>query len=72
MRRTERMQDIKDLPAHHFSNRGGVLIQKEFVGFERYHKNNDSLMKWYQQAFPSIFETNPPTDKTEAPAAPSH
>jgi hypothetical protein len=37
MKRTERLGDIKDLPAHHFNNRGGVLIKKEFVGFEKYY-----------------------------------
>ena len=37
MRRTERLGNIQNLPAHHFNNRGGVLIEKEFVGFEKYH-----------------------------------
>lgn len=37
MRRTERLGKIEELPAHHFNNRGGVLIKKEFVGFEKYH-----------------------------------
>ena len=36
-RRTERMEDLKNLPGHHFHNRGGVLVKKEFVGFEKYH-----------------------------------
>ena len=37
LRRTERIGNIENLPAHHFNNRGGVLIQKEFVGFEKYY-----------------------------------
>ena len=37
MRRTERLGNIENLPGHHFNNRGGVLLQKEFVGFEKYH-----------------------------------
>jgi len=30
---------------------------KQFVGFEKYHRNNDELMLWYQKAFPSISKT---------------
>lgn len=26
--RTERMDKLKDLPAHHFSNRGGIVVEK--------------------------------------------
>jgi len=26
--RTDRMANLKDKPAHHFSNRGGVLVEK--------------------------------------------
>ena len=59
MQRYDRMENIEKLPAHHYSNRGGVLIRKEFVGFEKYHKNNESLMRWYKQAFPQIFENEP-------------
>ena len=47
------MQDIQDLPAHHFNNRGGVLVKKQFAGFEKYHKNTDEMMDWYAKAFPS-------------------
>jgi hypothetical protein len=37
LQRWDRLENIEELPAHHFSNRGGVLIKKEFVGFEKYH-----------------------------------
>jgi hypothetical protein len=30
-------------------------LGKEFVGFEKYHQNNESLMKWYKNAFPYQF-----------------
>ena len=45
--RTERLSMIEDLPGHHFNNRGGVLIKKQFAGFEKYHKNVDEMMAWY-------------------------
>lgn len=41
------------MPAHHFTNYGGVLIKKDFIGFEKYHKNNDELIAWYRRAFPN-------------------
>ena len=45
--RTERLSMIEDLPGHHFNNRGGVLVKKQFAGFEKYHKNVDEMMAWY-------------------------
>lgn len=51
----QRREHIQDLPAHHVINRGGVLLEKEFVGFEKYHTNDKSLMDWYKQAFPDKF-----------------
>ena len=47
------MQDIEKLPAHHFNNRGGVLVKKQFAGFEKYHKNLDEMMAWYKKAYPN-------------------
>jgi hypothetical protein len=38
--RTDRMENLKDKQPHHFSNRGGVLIEKQFVGFEKYFRNS--------------------------------
>ena len=49
----ERKEHIKDMPAHHFSNRGGVLMEKQFVGFEKYYKNGAALDDWYRRAFPN-------------------
>lgn len=51
----ERRENIEDLPAHHFNNRGGILIKKQFVGFEKYHRNLDDMMNWYKQAHPHAF-----------------
>ena len=54
-----RREHIKDLPAHHYINRGGVLLEKEFVGFEKYHTNDKSLMDWYKMAYPNQFNGEP-------------
>lgn len=54
MRRWERMGNLEDAPAHHFNNRGGVLIKKQFAGFEKYHKNTEEMMEWYKKAYPSL------------------
>ncbi len=51
----ERKELLKDMPGHHFSNRGGVLLMKEFVGFEKYYKNDAALMSWYSRAYPQYF-----------------
>ena len=40
-RMTDRMNGYPDIPAHHFHNRGGVIVLKNFVGFEKYYKNGD-------------------------------
>ena len=50
-----RREKVHELPAHHYSNRGGVLLEKEFIGFEKYHTNNKSLIDWYKVAYPSNF-----------------
>ena len=52
--RWERMESLEDAPAHHYNNRGGVLIKKQFAGFEKYHKNVDEMMDWYKKAYPSL------------------
>lgn len=43
----ERRENIHELPGHHYSNRGGVVLEKQFVGFEKYHTNNEQIMGWY-------------------------
>lgn len=53
-RRNDRMSNIQEAPAHHFNNRGGVLVKKKFIGFEKYHKNGDELMEWYHKAYPNV------------------
>ena len=54
MNRWVRMQDMENLPAHHFNNRGGVLVKKQFAGFEKYHKNLDEMMAWYKKSYPDL------------------
>lgn len=51
--RWEREGSIESLPGHHFNNRGGVLVKKQFAGFEKYHKNIDEMMAWYGKAYPA-------------------
>ena len=51
--RWDRMENIENMPAHHFNNRGGVLVRKQFAGFEKYHKNVDEMMQWYAKAYPA-------------------
>lgn len=46
--------NIGSLPAHHFSNRGGVLIKKEFEGFAKYFKNDKELTDWYWRVYPKL------------------
>jgi len=38
-RMTARLNGYKDMPGHWFNNRGGVVVLKDFVGFEKYYKN---------------------------------
>ncbi len=52
-----RREHIQDLPAHHYVNRGGVLLEKDFVGFEKYHTSDKSLMDWYRKAYPHQMST---------------
>ena len=51
-RRTARMEGYKGMPAHHFNNRGGVVVLKDFTGFEKYYQNADSQMAWFKKAYP--------------------
>jgi hypothetical protein len=43
------------MPAHHFHNRGGVLIRKQFAGFEKYHKNHNDHLIWFTKSYPDAF-----------------
>lgn len=52
----DRREGSKTTPAHHFHNRGGVLIKKHFAGFEKYHLNGDEMMSWYTKAYPLAFK----------------
>jgi len=43
------------MPGHHFNNRGGVVVLKDFVGFEKYYQNGDDQMAWYKKVYPKTF-----------------
>ena len=51
-RMTQRLNGYEGIPAHHFHNRGGVIVMKEFNGFEKYYKNGDQMMSWYKKVYP--------------------
>ena len=55
-RMTARMEGYKNMPGHHFLNRGGVVTLKQFVGFEKYHQNNTDLMDWYKSSYQTAFK----------------
>ena len=55
-RMTARMEGYKNIPGHHFHNRGGVIVLKDFVGFEKYYQNGDDMMAWYKKVYPKNFE----------------
>lgn len=46
------------MPAHWFVNRGGVLIKKEFLGFEKYHQNDADLTTWLKMVYPTIMNSH--------------
>ena len=48
--------NLINAPAHHFINRGGVLLEKEFVGFAKYFKNDTELKEWYNKVYPDIMQ----------------
>ena len=54
-RMTARKEGYKNMPAHWFHNRGGVVVLKDFTGFEKYYQNGDSMMAWYKMAYPKTF-----------------
>ena len=54
-RMTARMEGYKNMPGHHFHNRGGVVVLKDFVGFEKYYQNGGDQMNWYKKVYPSTF-----------------
>jgi len=54
-RMTARMNGYKGLPGHHFNNRGGVVVLKDFVGFEKYYKTGDDMNAWYKKVYPNQF-----------------
>ena len=55
MTRWERVENLENMPAHHFNNRGGVLLKKQFMGFEKIHKKRSDIEAWNRKAFPTLF-----------------
>ena len=51
-RMTDRLDGYPNQPAHHFNNRGGVVVRKQFTGFEKYHASSDDYMAWLNKAYP--------------------
>jgi hypothetical protein len=54
---TARMEGYKNIPGHHFHNRGGVIVLKDFIGFQKYYQSGDDMMDWYKQVYPKTFKT---------------
>jgi len=52
-RMTQRLEGYKNIPAHHFNNRGGVIVLKDFIGFEKYYKTGDDMSAWYKKVYPN-------------------
>ena len=61
----QRKEKLHKMPAHHFNNRGGVLFEKEFIGFEKYYKSGEDVTNWYRKAYPHMFQNEA---TAEAPA----
>jgi len=51
-RQNQRIEGFPTIPAHHFNNRGGVLVLKQFTGFEKYFQNGENQMNWYYKVYP--------------------
>ena len=52
-RMTQRLEGYKDIPGHHFNNRGGVIVLKDFIDFEKYYKTADDMIAWYKKVYPN-------------------
>ena len=42
LQRWKRMDSLDSIPPHHLHNRGGVLIEKQFYGVEKYYRDSDA------------------------------
>lgn len=47
-------ENLDDLKTHHFINRGGVLVQKQYVGLQKYFKNQTEAMEWEYKVHPEL------------------
>ena len=51
-RMTARLEGYKGMPGHHFNNRGGVVVLKDFTGFEKYFASGEAQTAWLKKAYP--------------------
>jgi len=54
-RMTARLNGYEGLPGHHFHNRGGVVVMKDFAGFTKYFQNEEQQMDWFKKVYPKTF-----------------
>lgn len=52
--RTERLN--MSTPSFHMSQRGSVVLEKQFMGFEKYYKNSGDMINWYKARYPQVFQ----------------
>lgn len=52
-RMTDRLDGFPNALGHHFNNRGGVVVKKQFTGFEKYHASSEDYMVWLNKAYPA-------------------
>lgn len=50
-RMTQRKAGFPNAPAHHFNNRGGIVVMKEFAGFQKYYQNQGEYDAWMKDAY---------------------
>ena len=46
-------RNLYDKPYYHYVNKGGVLLRKEFEGFQKYFKNDSEVTEWLYKAYPN-------------------
>ena len=55
LRRWTRQENLDEVPTHHLHNRGGVLLEKQYYGMEKYHRDGRSQDEWYAKVYPTLF-----------------
>jgi hypothetical protein len=52
-RMNARLEGYPNELGHHFHNRGGVVVKKDFVGFEKYFQNGTRQIEWLYKVYPN-------------------